>query len=155
MVGMPAAASWPHVDARPGQDGATAGAGSHRGLPVLRRGCFRRWVRSQGSDTPGPTASAQAQAVADAFVARANEAVDTGRTLQQAVADAQSAGQRASGFITQPLYVSDEGSADGFHETIAVVNDRGVCYSFTVALGSTHVTGTGVSVMDACPPTAS
>lgn len=107
-------------------------------------------------DTPGPTASAQAQAVADAFVARANEAVDTGRTLQQAVADAQSAGQRASGgFITQPLYVSDEGSADGFHETIAVVNDRGVCYSFTVALGSTHVTGTGVSVMDACPPTAS
>lgn len=71
------------------------------------------------------------------------------------MADAQLASQRGlGGFVTQPLYVSSQGSSDSFHETVAVVNGAGVCYSFTLALGPAHVTGSGVSVMDSCPPSS-
>ncbi len=86
---------------------------------------------------------------------RANAAVDSGRTLQQAVGDAQSTSQQAlGGFVTRPLSV-DEVSPGVSHETVAVLNERGVCYAFTLTVGPTHVTGSSVTVMDACPPSSS
>ncbi len=86
---------------------------------------------------------------------RANAAVDSGRTLQQAVGDAQSTSQQAlGGFVTRPLS-GDEVSPEVTRETIAVVNERGFCYSFTLTAGPIHVTGSSVTVMDACPPSSS
>lgn len=142
-------------------DGPRAGrerqarAALHLTMACLAVGCLAGCA-AQDPTAPGPTASAQAQAVADEFASRANGAIDAGRTPEQALADAQLASRRGpGGFVTQPLSISGQGSSDSFQETVAVVNGAGVCYSFTLTLGTTHVTGSGVSVMDACPPSSS